>query len=198
MINPHYFGENIVRPFKNAIVNFVFVGGRHALRREYQFLIDAVKELAERKIDFSITLVGTTTLQIPEELQKYFICEGALNAKEVYKKIMNADFYLMLLDPENEKHNIYATSSSTGSAQLVYGFKKVPIIHRKFAQHYDFDDTNAIIYDGRKLADAMYEAILMSTEKYIEKQTNLERLAKEIYQESLSNLRDMISITEKE
>jgi hypothetical protein len=153
--------------------------------------MDAVRSLSKKAENFRITLAGCSGADeryVPEEIKRYFICEGKLSAEDLSKKLLESDFFLMLLDPKNSDHDEYIKIRSTGSAQLVYGYRRPAIVHKKFAQPYGFDNSNAVVYDREDLADAMYKAITMYQEEYDEKQENLCKLSERIYRESLLNL----------
>lgn len=72
----------------------------------------------------------------------------------MYEAMRRADYFLPLLDPGNPAHNRYTTTGVTGSAQLVYGFAKIPVIHEKFASFYGFNDRNALLYREETLGGA--------------------------------------------
>ena len=111
----------------------------------------------------------------------------------MFDQIENADFFLTLLDPENPAHDRYITTGVTGSAQLIYSFAKVPVVHKKFAEFYRFDETNAIVYDGT-LGDAMAHAIDIAPDKYKKMQTALTNTANAITTESIENLKGMLNV----
>lgn len=80
------------------------------------------------------------------------------------------------------------TTGVTGSAQLVYGFAKIPVIHEKFASFYGFNDRNALLYREETLGGAMLRAIRQTEEEYAEMQQALLQLGRDIDRESRSNL----------
>lgn len=90
--------------------------------------------------------------------------------------------------PGNPAHNRYTTTGVTGSAQLVYGFAKIPVIHEKFASFYGFNDRNALLYREETLGGAMLRAIRQTEEEYAEMQQALLQLGRDIDRESRSNL----------
>ena len=96
-----------------------------------------------------------------------------------------------LLDPENPAHDRYLTTGVTGSAQLIYGFAKVPVIHSKFAEFYRFNNSNAIVYNG-DMADAMMRAINISGAEYETMRNELITTANEIKRESIDNLQEIL------
>jgi hypothetical protein len=198
-VNPHPYFLDVAQSNKHNPVAFIIVGWLENFRRNYQLLVDAVQDLSKKTENFYVTVTGykqrpgENVLNVPDDIRKYFKYEGELNAEDLSAKLMDSDFCLMLLDPENHKHDRYITYYCAGSAQLVYGFRKPPIVHKKFAAPYGFDDSNSIVYDKKNLADAMYRAILMSQKKYNLMQKNLLSLSREIYRESLENLRKRVN-----
>ena len=109
----------------------------------------------------------------------------------MFEKLESADFFLPLLDPDNPAHDRYLTTGVTGSAQLIYGFAKVPVIHSKFADFYRFNNSNAIVYSG-DMTDAMLHAINMTDTEYEKLRQSLKQTADEIKRESINNLREIL------
>lgn len=187
--NPHYFGK-IPRVNKNEITNFVVVGNLKSKCRNYNQLFEAVEKLAEKSLNFRITVFGRySDLEIPEKIAKYLDFKGRLTYEQMYREIQNSDFILMLLDPTYEEHLRYKTSRVTGNAQLSYGFKKPPIINREFSDFYHFNSENSIIEENGDLLTAMEKAINCSQEEYGKMQDNLEAVSNDIFKKSLNNLR---------
>ena len=85
----------------------------------------------------------------------------------------------------------YIKTQVTGSAQLIYGFSKIPVIHKKFTKFYDFDTTNAIIYQD--LIEGMKTAINMSNKEYKKYIKQMKQTEQKIYQESLNNLKGILN-----
>ena len=110
----------------------------------------------------------------------------------MYKEMEKADFFLPLLDPSNEWHRRYLNETTTGSRQLILGFLKPCLINEEFANAYDFNQNNSIIYQQNNLLNAMKAAININSEEYEKLQKNLNLLAQNIYKESLQNLKDSI------
>ncbi len=189
-INPHYFGQ-IPITSKNKKTNFVVVGNTWAKCRNYSQLLGAVQELSKKKLDFKITVFGrNASLDIPESIKEYFDFKGRVSYKQMYDEVKNADFILMLLDPESEDHLRYKTTRVTGNAQLVYGFNTPPVINKEFADFYHFNSENAII-DDNNLGYAMEKAINCPQDEYGTLQDNLKITSNEIFKKSLENLRSI-------
>ena len=190
MVNPHFFGKISITP-KNDITNFIVVGGIAPQRKNHQLLLSALEKLlASNCHNFKITIIGRGKItDIPQSHRSYIDIKGYLDFPKMYQEMEQADFFLTLLDANNQDHYRYITTGVTGSAQLIYGFAKLPIIPQTFAEFYGFNSQNAIVYDGDNLALAMQEAIDMTAQEYQKKQQNLQHLADKIYQQSLSNLK---------
>ncbi|MDO4503583.1 MAG: RICIN domain-containing protein [Clostridia bacterium] len=190
-VNPHYFGK-IDNHIKNKKTNFIVVGNIYSSNRNYNMLIDAVKKLKSKNLDFKITIVGRSgSLNVPQEIKEYFNPKGSVNYRNLYKEVDNSDYMLMLLDPKNKEHLRYKTSNVTGNAQLCYGFSKPPIISDGFSDFYKLNNGNSIIYSDN-LAVAMEKAITMDENSYFNLQKNLKETAKDIFNISLDNLKNIL------
>lgn len=190
-VNPHYFG-NIDMHHKNKKTNFIAVGNMYKECRNYDILIESVRNLKNKNKDFIVTLLGRgSTLNIPEDIKNYFNFLGRLSYKDMYEQVKNADFILMLLDPKNQSHLIYKTSKVSGNVQLSYGFTTPVIINKDFADFYGFNDKNSIIYE-ENLTNAMNEAINKTEEEYNDICYNLKTLSNSIFLESINNLKSII------
>lgn len=191
-INPHKFGRTTINP-KNKITTFVTVGGIEPKRKNHKMLIDAIENLAKRDAPFRIIVIGNgNTDSFPAHIRQYIEFTGRLNFPKMFDKLESADFFLPLLDPETVAHNRYITTGVTGSAQLIYGFAKIPVIHKKFADFYRFDDTNAIVYDD-DLATAMLRAIEITPDEYASHTANMQNTAQHIADESFNNLKRILN-----
>lgn len=190
MVNPHYFGEIKINP-KNEKTIFISVGATRSERRNAKLLVDAVGKLHEEKIsNFQIIIIGRSRLGIPRKLKQYFSFRGFVDYPKMYETIEMSDFFISLLDPENLDHDHYITTRTSGSFQLVYGFRKPTIIAEKFARKHKLDCGNSIIYNkNSELADAMKTAIEMSREDYEKMRNILNKHVEDIYLKSLENLK---------
>ena len=193
--NPHYFGDvNITSKNKN-ITEFITVGTMKSFRKNSNLLIDAVKKLDKSGIDnFKINIIGKETLKnIPIKIRKYFNILGKVDFETMYKAMEQSDFFLPLLDTEIPEHERYIKTGTSGSFQLIYGFKKPCLLAEKFAKIHYFNSENSILYKHNEdLADSMKAAINMTDESYLNMQQNLKNTADEIYKISLENLSKII------
>lgn len=188
MLNPHYFGPIINHRLNKKTIEFVAVGIRGSLSEE--MLTKTTKYLIDNGYkNFVIKIIGKGTLEIPQDLEKYIRFLGRLNYKEMFDTVNNADFLLALLDSGNPVFDRFLTKSAvTGSLQLSLGFNIPMIIEKAFADLYDLNDTNAILYKKNELYSAMKNTLDMPHEKYNKMKNNLANLSTKIYQESKVNL----------
>lgn len=195
-INPHNFGE-VKNLSKNEITTFVTVGKIEAKRKNFNKLIESLNTLIDKRQNFHVIIIGMGKIKtIPKRLRPYIKITGRLNFPKMYKNLESADFFLPLLDPDVKEHERYITTGVTGSAQLIYGFTKIPVIDQKFAGFYRFNDLNAIIYD-HDLSSAMEQAINMTAEEYNEKQSKLTETVNLIAKESMDNLKRILNYENK-
>ena len=161
MVNPHFFGEIPPAP-RNREPVFITVGSLSAQRKNHELLVEALETVCnEGYRNFSVIIVGEGELgKIPGHLRPFLHVAGKLDFPAMYEAMRRADYFLPLLDPGNPAHNRYITTGVTGSAQLVYGFAKIPVIHEKFASFYGFNDRNALLYREETLGGAMLRAII--------------------------------------
>ncbi len=147
MVNPHFFGEIPPAP-RNREPVFITVGSLSAQRKNHNLLIEALQTIYhEGHRDFSVIIVGEGELgEIPGHLRPFLHVAGKLDFPAMYEAMRRADYFLPLLDPGNPAHDRYITTGITGSALLIYGFAKIPVIHEKFASFYGFNDRNALLY----------------------------------------------------
>lgn len=191
-VNPHLFGTVNMMP-KHGTTTFIVVGNIEAKRKNFNLLTDALTTLAAAGKDFKVIVIGRGTLDaLPANVRPHIEITGRLDFEQMFDKLESADFFLPLLDPENPAHDRYLTTGVTGSAQLIYGFGKIPVIHKKFAAFYRFNDSNAVIYEN-DLADAMSMVIDMTPDEYATYCANMKATAAQIANESLKNLKEILS-----
>ena len=194
MLNPHYFGENIRITNKTEnIVNFIAVGGIVKECKNHELLIDAVLKLAKISNKFKVTIIGSGSLDIPDEINNYMDFKGRLSYENMYEELEKADFILPLLDYSQEAHRRYLSATTTGARQLSLGFLKPVLINDYFAKSYGYNSNNSIVYKENDLFEAMKKAIELSNEDYITMQKNLKILADDIYSKSLENLKKAVN-----
>lgn len=199
IVNSHYFKENsnVIRD-KNNIVNFISIGEFSKNRRKnFSLLINAVDTLQKQGLsNFKITVIGRgKKKEIPFRLRKYFNILGRVDFQVMFNALEKSDFILTLLDPNIESHKRYMAGGTSGTFQLIYGFLKPCLIHKTFADIYDFTDKNSIVYEKNDdLAMSMKNAIELSQDEYNELQNNLNQKVKTIEEISKNNLKRILNI----
>lgn len=196
VVNPHYFGDISITN-KNEITEFITIGELNPARKNCSLLIDSVSELVEKGVtNFKIKVIGKGTLEnLPEKIKPYIDIKGRLDFPNMFKEIEKADFIMPLLDPENEANERYKKSGTSGSFQLIYGFLKPCLIHRIFADIYNFNGKNSLIYENNKeIANIMEFAIQKSPQEYAQIQEGLKSKVEEIERSSLDNLNKMLNV----
>lgn len=194
VVNTHYFGEIVTNP-KNETTNFIVIGNIENKRKNHNLLYEAVQDLVNKGVtNFKITVVARIgQLNTPQNIKEYFDFKGRLDYEKMYEALEKADFFLTLLDPENPEHDRYIETGTSGSFQLIYGFRKPCLINKKFASLHGFTNENSIVYKNNSdLSQAMLEAINMNKEAYKNKQVKLAGFADDLYKKSLENLKEIL------
>lgn len=182
---PVLFGNINITP-KNKVTTFITVGGIDKARKNHEKLIEALQKLEKDNLEYRVIIVGNGKLDnIPENMRNFVKITGRLNFSDMFSQMEEADFFLPLLDENNPQHECYIKTKVTGSAQLIYAFAKVPVIHEKFASFYGFTKENSVIYSD--LYSAMKSAILMERNDYEQYQKNLLKLSSSLVQETQEN-----------
>jgi len=193
-VNPHFFGEAKITGKSEGKTVFIMVGAIDAKRRNCRILISAVEKLHKCDIrNFKVIIIGKGELGIfPKAVKKYFDIRGRIPYQKMYEAMEQADFFLPLLDPENPKHDRYLTSATSGSFQLIYGFRKPCLIQEKFITRSGFDGNNALVYSANcDLAGTMKKAIEMTPDDYHAMQENLLKLSSSIENKSREVMKRM-------
>ena len=106
----------------------------------------------------------------------------------MYKYISKSDFLLPLLDPDQQ--SLYLSKKTSGSFQLVYGFNIPIIIQKIFAEKYEFNNSNSIIYDNNQdFFNKLNYSINMKNDEYIYLKKNLKKMKNNIEKKSINNLK---------
>ena len=192
-INPHYFGE--IKIFqKNKVTNFVTIGALSEKRKSTKIIIEAMNKLIAQNItNFKVIVIGKGKISdLPNNLQPYISIKGKLDFDKMYSEIEKADFILSAYE-DNYEHSKYATSKTSGTYQLVYGFLKPIIIKANHAPINGFNETNSIIYNSDvEYASAITRAIGMTEPQYSQMQNNLKSYVDELAITSIQNLKSLI------
>ncbi|MFQ6729932.1 MAG: glycosyltransferase [Alphaproteobacteria bacterium] len=191
--NPHLFGNIQKNSTKHNPTTFITVGGINPKRKNHDILLSATQELVTKGLDFKVIIVGDGKLKnIPDSIKNNIIVTGRQISHNMFTLMESSDFFLTLWDKNNPDHNKYKTDQVSGSPQLIYAFNKIPLVQKEFADFYDFNDKNSIIYEDDNLADAMEQAILMNDKQYLKLYNELDKLSKSVYEESKQNIKKMI------
>lgn len=188
MLNPHYFGEYTTTS-KSKFPTFVVVINE---QQNKKILFDTCRILLKKNIsNFKVIVAGRTVIsEIPEDLKGIISFTGKTKFADLWKIYNESDFFIPMLNPEIAHHQRYREGTVTGSWQIILGFLKPAIIHSHFANYYQFDSDNSIIFNSNEdLANAVKNAISMTSETYTFLQKNLKLLSEKIRHDSLKNLR---------
>jgi len=191
-VNPHYFGYFKIKE-KNHIVRFFMTS---SINRNYNHLVESLMQLKKENFTFEIIVTGRipnfNSNSIPTILKENFFFEHFASFSKLYQAIKSSDYIFIPLDPENKNDIIFKGKKVTGCAQLVYGFLKPAIINQEFANFYNFNKENSLIYNNSNLYNVMKKAILLKNKDYINFQKNLRVTEKKIYQASINNIKKII------
>ena len=190
-INPHYFGNiNITNKNKDTTI-FIVIGNIESKRKNHGLLFKSLEELIKKNINnFKLIIIGRGDISFNPILCDFIEIKGRVDYTTLYRELENSDFILPMLDPENAEHNRYLKYGVSGSIQLIYGFRKICIINKKFSSVYGLNESSSIIYDKNEdLTESLKRAIYMPNEEYMEKQNNLKIYTDKLYKESLENLK---------
>lgn len=199
IVNPHYFGNVAITPKSDDVTRFIVVGAMFAWRKNYDLLIEAVRTLSKKTDRFKVILVGGgNPPEIDEDIAGFFDIRGRLSYPDMFRAMEEADFFLCLLDPDNADHERYIQTGTSGSFQLIYGFAKPCLLHKYFADVYEFNNENALVYEkNNELASFMAKAVNMSAAEYRLLQQGVEEKAAAVRKMSLTNLQNLLQQSRK-
>ena len=143
-----------------------------------------------------IFITGRTKLfnsnNISKNISDSFIYHYKASYFELYKIVENSDFIIIPLEIKNKYDKLFMTTRVTGSAQLSYGFLKPCLINQNFANFYNFNNKNSLLYNDSNLYDTMKKAILLNDQDYQQMRNNLNINVKKLYHISIENIQKMI------
>ena len=164
-----------------------------SLGRNYKYFVECVERLKEENFNFEIIVTGRSTAfnikMISDNLIDNFIFKHKVSYSELYKAVDISDYIIIPITPNDRFSNDYRTFKVTGSIQLVYGFLKPALIHQEFSKFYNLDHKNSLIYNDSNLYEIMRKAILLNKMSYKKLQNNLHLIEKEIYKNSINNIK---------
>ena len=191
-VNPHYFG-NIPIKGKSKKTKFFLTS---TIKRDYKPLIESVNLLHKENLNFEIIVTGRVSSfnsnRISANISNNFIFNHHVSYSKLYQLVDNSDYIIILLSPDNKYDEEYKTKKVTGSYQLSLGFNKPCLINNEFADYYDLNSQNSLIYNNKNLYIAMKKAILMNNSEYKKIQHNLQIKKKELYNISVNNVKRAI------
>lgn len=194
-VNPNHFREHVITDKNEKVTNFITVGHLSSKRRNIKLILDAVEKLInENYKNFTITIIGSGEHhKLNKKLKPYFNILGMVNFQTMYEELKKADYFLPLLDPDIKAQQRYMKSGTSGSFQLIYGFIKPCLLHKTFAEIYDFSDKCGFIYESNeKLIQSMKDAINLDGDNYKTMQANLEAKVEKINETSIENLKNLL------
>ncbi len=185
-----YLGDTVNYP-KHEIINFITVGRLKEDVKDYQELVNAVRQLVSKNIkNFYVTIVGQGEpyFKIDESLKQYFKFRGELSYPQLIRELEDSDYILFLLHSHIKEHQRYKDKCVTGSTALMYGALKPALLEEDFAESYDLSDENAVLYQKGALSEAMEKAVLLSSDEYTRMVNKLKILRNEKIDQSVKNL----------
>lgn len=200
IVIPDFFGNKFleVKVQKNEKTRFITVGALNAGTRDPQALMMAIDYLHKKNIyNFEIIVIGREgNIEGMKEEYKQHICFlGRKNYPDMFDEVRSADYFLPLLDSTNETHLQYNTRRTSGSFQLIYGFRIPCIIEATFAEIHEFTNENSIIYNGNdQFGMAMQTAIEKDKNAYKNMVLALDNTARHLEEKSLRNLRKIVDM----
>lgn len=189
MINPHYFGK-YNRHDISKIRTFIVVGNVQLRNSSFRELADAVAQLERNGFyDFEVKVIGRGVKpELFKGLSSRIIPMGYLGFEELYDTVELADFFMPLLDPDDQLHKRFLHGDTTGAVQLILGFLKPPLLHEYFGKVYQFNDKTAVLHSTGGLFDAMLRAMQMNSCEYTMVVEELATLAASIENNSLKEV----------
>jgi len=187
-VNPHYFGNIKIRN-KNKRTKFFITSSPE---RNYKDLILASEKLKNENLDFEVIVIGKTKIfsqyDLSKNLKNNFKFKYDVKFNDLYKAVYSSDYIIINLYPNYKNNNNFGKNRLTGASQLSFGFYKVPLIHKNFAEFYNLSKENTFLFDDSNFYETMREAILANSHEYKKKQKNLIKLSNNLYKISLSNI----------
>ncbi len=203
MLSGQYFGDVKITPKSQDICKFISLGYVIPTQKNHHLLIEAAEKLVENNIkNFKIMVFdgkkSNNVFNVPEHLAEYFEILGEMKPPELFNYIEEADFITTLWDSQNDFMR-ETFGSGTGSTMNAFqlGFLKPGLMEDFFVKPMGFSEENVISYKGNDLYSAMKRAIEMSASEYDVLQNNLAKEAKRRYNQTINDLKEVISNNEK-
>ena len=159
--------------------------------------MESLKRLKNEKFDFKIIITGRSrtfkSKHIPKILNKNIKLRYGVSYYDLFKAVEHSDYIIIPLNPYNNYESLYNKIKVTGSMQLSYGFIKPVIINQEFADFYNLNPNNSLLYNNFNLYDILRKAIMLNNENYKKLQQNLYSLEKKIYLTSVANIKKVFN-----
>ena len=192
-VNPHYYGDIKIRK-KNNRTKFFIISTQ---KRNYKDLILAAEKLKNENLDFEVIVIGRektfSIKDLSENIKENFKFKYNTKFKDLYKAVYSSDYIIINLYPNYKNNDLFRKKRLTGSSQLSFGFYKLALIHKSFAEFYNMNSENSFLFDNSNFYGIMREAILLNDEEYKEKQKNLIKLSDSLYKLSLDNIKKSLN-----
>ena len=188
-VNPHYYGDIKIKNKNNRTKFFII----STIQRNYKDLILASEKLKNENLEFEVIVIGRgksfSKEALSENIKENFIFKYHVIYKELYEAVNSSDYIIINLYPNYKNNELFRRNRLTGSSQLSFGFYKLPLIHKSFAEFYNMTSENSFLFDNSNFYEIMRKAILLNAQEYKEKQKNLIKLSDSLYKLSLSNIK---------
>ena len=192
-VNPHYFGDIKIRN-KNKRTKFFIISTNE---RYYKDLKLAAEKLKNENLDFEVIVIGRekafSIKDLSENLKENFKFKYHVKFKDLYEAVYKSDYIIINLYPNYKNNDIFRRNRLTGSSQLSFGFYKLALIHKSFAEFYNMTSENSFLFDNSNFYEIMRKAILLNDKEYKEKQKNLIKLSDILYKFSLDNIKKTLN-----
>ena len=192
-VNPHYYGDIKIKN-KNNRTKFFITSNEE---RNYKDLILAAEKLKNENLEFEVIVIGRgkgfSKEDLSENLKENFKFKYHVIYKDLYEAVNSSDYIIINLYPNYKNNDLFRRNRLTGSSQLSYGFYKLSLIHKSFAEFYNMTSENSFLFDNSNFYEIMRKAILLNDQEYKEKQKNLIKLADSLYKLSLGNIKKTLN-----
>ena len=86
--------------------------------------------------------------------------------KDLYEAVYSSDYIIINLYPNYKNNDLYRRNRLTGSSQLSFGFYKLALIHKSFAEFYNMNSKNSLLFGNSNFYEIMRKAILLKDQDY--------------------------------
>ena len=165
-VNPHYYGDIKIRN-KNNRTKFFITSNRG---KNYKDLIFAAEKLKKENLDFEVIVIGRgkdfSENDLSENIKGNFKFKYHVMYKDLYEAVYSSDYIIINLYPNYKNNDLYRRNRLTGSSQLSFGFYKLALIHKSFAEFYNMNSKNSLLFGNSNFYEIMRKAILLKDQDY--------------------------------